>query len=200
MIALVGSELHRMATVRSSRASLAVSVPLAALVGWVNIDGWSLLVWLGAFAFAVMVVAQHHQHRTAVLLYLARPGRLPVLAGQVITAVLVAVGFAATSGVAVLARGEGDRYANNLIAVSLTAVLGAAVTAVVRRPAWLFLAVAGWIVLAEGLLGRLSAPLPFSALLGISTGDRQRLLIAVSWAVLALLGAAVAVHRDVSGD
>ncbi|AVT40209.1 hypothetical protein [Plantactinospora sp. BB1] len=200
MIALVRSELYRVATIRSSWISIAVFSVLGALFGAVNVDAWALLAGMGAFGLAVLGVTQHYQHRTAVLLHLARPGRLPTLLGQIVAGVVVAVGFAAVSGVTVLAKGDLTQYRNTLVLAPVMAVFGAANAAVVRRPTWLFLGYAGWFVFVEGLLGRLSAPLPFSAFLGAGGGDRTSLLIAVGWTVLALLGAVVAVRRDLTGD
>ncbi|GAB3965541.1 hypothetical protein V1634_24640 [Plantactinospora veratri] len=200
MIALVRSELYRVATIRSSWISIAVFSVLGALFGAVNVDAWALLAGMGAFGLAVLGVTAHYQHRTAVLLHLARPGRLLTLLGQIVAGVVVAVGFAAVSGVTVLAKGDLTQYRNTLVLVPVMAVFGAANAAVVRRPTWLFLGYAGWFVFVEGLLGRLSAPLPFSAFLGAGGGDRTSLLIAVGWAVLALLGAAAAVRRDLTAD
>ncbi|WP_275414729.1 AAA family ATPase [Plantactinospora mayteni] len=59
---------------------------------------------------------------------------------------------------------------------------------------------AGEIVFVEGLLGRLSAPLPFSAFLGAGGGDRTSLLIAAAWTALALAGAVLAIRRDLTAD
>ncbi|MGX7676960.1 hypothetical protein [Plantactinospora sp. DSM 117369] len=200
MIALVRSELYRMATIRSSWVSIAVFSVLGALFGAVNVDAWALLAGMGAFGLAVLGVTQHFQHRTAVLLYLARPARLLTLLGQVVASVIVAVGFAAVSGVTVLAKGDLTQYRNTLTLVPVMAVFGAANAAVVRRPTWLFLGYAGWFVFVEGLLGRLSAPLPFSAFLGAGGGDRTSLLIAAAWTALALAAAAIATRRDLSTD
>lgn len=200
MIALVRSELYRVATIRSSWVSVVVFSVLGVLLGWINIDAWGLLAAMGAFGLSVMIVTQHYQHRTAVLLYLAQPRRVLVLIGQVVTGVIVTVGFVALSGVTVVAGGEATHYTNILAVVPIIAVFGAASAAIVRRPTWLFLGCAGWFVFIEGLLGRLEAPLPFSAFLGGGTGDSQSLVIAGGWAVLASVAAVVAVRRDLTGD
>jgi hypothetical protein len=84
--------------------------------------------------------------------------------------------------------------------VPVMAVFGAANAVIVRRPTWLFLGYAGWFVFVEGLVGRLAAPLPFSALLSGGGGDQRSLLVAGCWAALALVGAAIAIRRDVTGD
>ncbi|MFY1688638.1 hypothetical protein [Plantactinospora sp. WMMB782] len=200
MIALVRSELYRMATIRSSWVSIAVFGVLGALFGAVNVDAWALLAGMGAFGFGVLGVSQHFQHRTAVLLYLARPNRLTTLLGQLLAGIVVALAFAAVSGVTVLAKGDLTQYRNTLTVVPLLAVFGAANAAVLRRPTWLFLGYAGWFVFVEGLLGRLTAPLPFSSFLGAAGGDRTSLLVAAAWTLLALLAAALAIHRDVTTD
>lgn len=200
MIALVRSELYRVVTIRSSLFSLAVLGGLGLLIGWFNVDAWELLAGIGAFGLGVMHVAQHHQHRTAVLLHLARPRRLTVLAGQLVTTVLVAVGFAVLSGAGVVARGEVTQFRDTLTVVPLMALFGAANAAVLRRPTWVFLGWTGWFLFVEGLLGRLTAPLPFSAFLAAGAGDRQSLLVLAGWTGLAVVGAAVAVRRDLTGD
>ncbi|MDO3702045.1 hypothetical protein Q3W71_10190 [Micromonospora sp. C28SCA-DRY-2] len=196
----MSSELYRALTIRSSRISIVGFGVLGMLFGALNIDAWGLLAGMGAFGLAVMIVAQHHQHRTVVLLYLARPQRVLVLVGQVVTSVVVALGFAAISGVTVVARGEASRYQDILTVVPIIAVFAAANAAVVRRPTWLFLGYAGWFVFVEGLVARFEAPLPFSAFLGGGTGDQRSLLIAAAWTALACTAAAVAVRRDLPSD
>ncbi|MEQ4300842.1 hypothetical protein ABNF97_05525 [Plantactinospora sp. B6F1] len=200
MIALLRSELYRTATIRSSWISIAVFSGLGAFFGTVNVDAWALLAGMGAFGLAVLGVTQHFQHRTAVLLYLARPNRLLTLLGQLVASVVVAVGFAAVSGVTVLAKGDLTQYRDTLTLVPVMAVFGAANAVVVRRPTWLLLGYAGWFVFVEGLLGRLTAPLPFSSFLAAGGGDRTGLLIAAAWTLLALLAAAITVHRDITTD
>ncbi|MEV4628673.1 hypothetical protein AB0J90_20625 [Micromonospora sp. NPDC049523] len=200
MIAIVRSELHRAATIRSSWVSIAVLGTVGALFGWFNVDSWALLTCLGAFGLAVMTVAQHYQHRTAVLLYLAQPKRVLVLIAQVIASVVVASGVAALSGATVLAKGDLTQYRYTLTVVPVMAVFGAATAAIVRRPTWLFLGCAGWFVFVEGLVGRLKAPLPFSAFLGSGAGERDSLLIAAGWAAVAFVGAVIAIRRDLTGD
>lgn len=84
--------------------------------------------------------------------------------------------------------------------VPILAVFAAANAAIVRRPSWLFLGYAGWFVFVEGLLGRLEAPLPFSAFLGAGAGAHRSLMIAAAWTVLACAGAVIAVRRDLPSD
>ncbi|MEU6075884.1 hypothetical protein [Micromonospora sp. NPDC047074] len=200
MYALLRSELYRVATIRSSQISIVVFSALGMLFGWFNVDAWGLLAGMGAFGLAVMIVAQHHQHRTAVLLYLARPNRMTVLIGQVLTSVIVAVAVAAVSGVPVLVKGDPTHYTDTLAVVPVMAVFGAANAAIVRRSTWVFLGYAGWFVFVEGLIGRLKAPLPFSAFLEAGTGDSRNLVITAAWALLASGVALVAVRRDLTGD
>jgi hypothetical protein len=200
MIALVRSELHRATTIRSSWLSIAVFGMFGLLIGGFNVDAWQLLVGFGAFGLAITNVTQHYQHRTVLLLHLAQPHRVLVLIGQVVTSVIVAVGFAALSGVTVLAQGELVQYRNSLAVVPVMAVFGAANAAIVRRPTWLFLGYSGWFIFVEGLLGRLEAPLPFSAFLASSGGDRRSLLVLTGWAALAVVGAVFATRRDLTGD
>ncbi|MFC6020780.1 hypothetical protein ACFP2T_32005 [Plantactinospora solaniradicis] len=170
------------------------------LLGAVNIDAWALLVGMGAFGLSAMIVSQHYQHRTAVLLYLAKPRRVAVLVGQVVTAVIVTVGIVAVSGLTVALKGDPTRYGNLMATLPILGVFGAATAAIVRRSTWLFLGAACWFVFVEGLGGRLRAPLPFSAFLGAGAGDPRSLVIAGSWTILAVVVAMVAVGRDVTGD
>lgn len=200
MWAVIRSDLYRTATIRSSRIALLVLAVLGALLGWVNVDAWGLLVGMAAFGLAAMVVTQHHQHRTVVLLYLAVPRRVAVLAGHLVAAAVLATGFVAISGLTLLARGEPDRYRDLLLVAPVMAAFGAAGAAVVRRSTWLLLGGAGWFVFVEGLFTRLAAPLPFSAFLTAGGGDPRGLLIASAWTALAVVVAAIAVGRDLTGD
>ena len=109
MIALVRSELYRMATIRSSWVSIVLFGAVAASFGVLNAYWWALFVGVGAFGISVFTVAQHYRHRTAALLYLARPRRIQVLIAQVVTTVAVAWGFAALTGITVLPRAKTSR-------------------------------------------------------------------------------------------
>jgi len=200
VIALVRSEVYRLATIRSSWVSMALFAALGMLFGLLSADMWALLAGVGAFGLAVMAVCQHHQHGTAVLLHLARPRRTLVLAGQLVTVVLVTTAFAAVSGLLVLMGGEATQYGNTLLVVPVMAVFGAANAAVLRRSTYLFIGYSAWFVFIEGLLGKLAAPLPFSAYLLASAGESDSMLILVGWSLLALVAAGIAIHRDVAGD
>ncbi|MEU4565603.1 hypothetical protein [Micromonospora sp. NPDC023956] len=200
MTAVLRSELLRAVTLRSSVVTLTVLVATGLLFGTFEAGMWALLVGLGAFGIGVVGTTQHFQHRTAVLLHLGQPRRLRVLTGQAAAYVLIGLAVAALSGMTVLVGGKTDRYASALVAVPLMAVFGVATAAVVRRTTWLFLGSAGWFIFVEGLLGRLKLPLPFTTFLDGSTGDARALALFAGWTVLALAAAAVAVHRDLTGD
>ncbi|WP_406059866.1 hypothetical protein [Micromonospora sp. NBC_00860] len=200
MISILRSDLYRTATIRSSSISLAVLVLLGLLLGAVNIDAWALLAGMGAFGFAAMVVAQHYQHRTAFLLYLSQPRRMVVLGGQLAAAIVVATAFVATSGLAVLIRGESGPYKDLLTVVPIMAILAASCASIVRRSTWLLLGSAGWFVFVEGLIGRLKLPLPFTSLISAGTGDTRGLLIASLWAGVAVVVASLSIGRDLTGD
>ncbi|WDZ85859.1 hypothetical protein [Micromonospora cathayae] len=200
MFAVIRSDLHRTATIRSSRIFLLAFVVLGLLIGWVNADSWGLVAGMAAFGLAAMIVAQHHQHRTAVLLHLAVPRRMSVLAGQLIAAAVVTTALVAASGLTLLAGGEADRYRNLLTVVPLMAVFGAAGVTVVRRSTWFFFGCAGWFVFVEGLVGRLQTPLPFTAFLSAGSGDVRGLLLASGWTALAVIAAGFALGRDLTGD
>jgi hypothetical protein len=100
----------------------------------------------------------------------------------------------------VLAAGETAQFRSTLVVVPLMALFGVANATVVRRPTWLLLGYAGWLIFVEGLIGKLEQPVPFSAFLAAGAGDRRSLLIVAAWTVLAMIGAAVAVRRDLTTD
>src|SRR5262245_52984282 len=99
MLTLIRSELYRMATIRSSWVSIALFGFVAAAFGVLGPSYWALFAGLGAFGISALTVAQHHQHRTVALMYLARPRRLTALFAQVATTVIVSWVVAALSGV-----------------------------------------------------------------------------------------------------
>ena len=98
-----------------------------------------------------------------------------------------------------LGNGDLTQYRNTLTVIPIMAIFGAATAAIVRRPSWL-LGFAGWFVLVEGMIGQMKAALPFSAYLSGGAGERDSLLIAAGWAVLAFVGAVIAIRRDLTGD
>lgn len=200
MIAVLRSELYRTLTVLSSWLSMAASMALGLLFSWFSEEFWSLFAGLGAFGVAVVVTGQHYQHRTAVLLYLAQPRRLRALAAQCLSAALIATVLAAVSGLNLFATDKGAQYAATLSVVPLIAFFGVATTTVVRKPVWLFAGFAGWLLFVEGLINRLEGPLPFSSFLQAATGDRDQLGVFAAWTAAALIVAAWAVRRDLSGD
>jgi len=200
MIAVVRSELYRLSTIRSTAWSLVAFTAAGILLGTVGADFWALLAGVGAFGFGVTGVSQHYQHRTAVLLYLARPRRILVLLAQLITAVLVSLAFTAVSGAVVLIQGDRERYLITLVVAPIMAVLGAAAAAIARSATVLFVGFAAWILFVEAMYGKLQEPLPFSAYLDAASGDVHKLLILVGWTVAVVVGAAFAVRRDLNGD
>lgn len=200
MIAVVRSELYRLSTVRSSAMSVAVFGAFGILLSLISADMWALLAGVAAFGFGVTGVSQHHQHRTAVLLYLARPRRILVLLGQLATAVIVSVGFTAASGAIVLIQGDPRRYLITLLVAPLMAVLGAAAAAIVRSATFLFVGFAAWILFVEAMYGKMQEPLPFSAYLDAANGDGRRLLILLGWTLAVIAGALFAIRRDLNSD
>ncbi|MFD0523895.1 hypothetical protein [Paractinoplanes durhamensis] len=187
MTTLLRSELYRMATIRSSWVSIALFGFLAAAFGILDAHFWALFAALGAFGIAALTIAQHHQHRTIALLYLARPNRLTVLFAQVITTVLVSEVFAVLTGITVrLKDGNGQIFTNTLIVVPVMAVFAAAVASIVRRASWMLMGFAAWFVIVEGLVGKLEWHLPISAFLKAAAGDGFGLEVFIVWAVTAL--------------
>lgn len=200
MIAVLRSELYRTLTVLSSWVSMGVSLALGLMFGWFSEEFWSLFAGLGAFGVAVVVTGQHYQHRTAVLLYLGQPRRLRALAAQCLSAALVATVLAAASGLTLFAADEGGQYLSTLAVVPLIAIFGVANTVVVRKPVWLIAGYGGWLLFVEGLIARLEGSLPFTSFLQAATGDGRQLATFAAWTAGALVVAAWAVRRDLTGD
>jgi hypothetical protein len=200
VIAVVRSELYRLSTVRSSAFSLAIFTGVGILLGMIGADFWALLAGVGAFGFGVTGVSQHFQHRTAVLLYLARPRRVRVLLGQLVTTVIVGAGFTAASGLGVLIQGNRERYLITLMVAPVMAVLGAAAAAIARSATFLFVGFVAWIIFVEAMYGKLQEPLPFSAYLDAASGDMRKLVLLLGWTLATIVGAAFAIRRDLTGD
>ncbi|BCJ47836.1 hypothetical protein GCM10010168_21950 [Actinoplanes ianthinogenes] len=200
MIAVLRSELYRSLTVPASLIALLGFGALAVLTGWFDKNFWTLLAGLGTFSTAVMVTAQHYQHRTALLLFLGRPQRLSVLAVQCLVAVALGVVLVAVSGIPVLLNGDSHQYATTLQTTPVIAVFGVANATIIRRPLWLLTGYLGWLVFVEGLIGRLESPLPFTSFLLASAGDAKALVALLTWTAVALPVAAWSIRRDLSGD
>jgi hypothetical protein len=200
MIAVIRSELYRLATTRSSALSLSAFSIFGASLSVFGADFWALLAGVGAFGFGVTGVSQHYQHRTAVLLCLARPQRVSVLAGQLITTFVLSLGLTAVSGLIVPILWNWKWYLVTLMVAPLMAVFGAAAAAIVRRATFLFVGCTAWIVFVEAMYGKLREPLPFSTYLDAASGDMNKLLLLLGWTLAAIAGAAFAVRRDLSGD
>jgi hypothetical protein len=203
MLTLIRSELYRMATIRSSWVSIALFATLAASFGVLDAYWWAMFAGIGAFGISALTVGQHFQHRTAALLYLARPKRFPVLLAQVITTVAVSWGLAALTGITPYVndgiRGE-LTYRHTMLVVPVMAVFAAATAAIVRRSSWLILGFAIWFVVVEGLVGQLKWWLPFSAYLKASGGDAFGLELFIFWAVVAVAAALPLLARDLPAD
>jgi hypothetical protein len=195
--AVLRSELRRTLMIRSSWISIALTVAVGLTFGVFSVDFWSLFAGLGAFGIAATTTAQHYQHRTAILLFLGRPNRLGTLAAQCVAAAVVTTATAAVSGLTVATE---PGFGTTLLVVPLITFFGVAVATVVRRPTWLLIGSMVWLLFGEGLIGKLKAPLPFSAYLDASTGDHQRLLVFVAWTAGALAVAGYSINRDLTGD
>lgn len=200
MATLIRSELYRLATVRASWIPIALFGFLAAAAGVLNAYWWAMFAGIGAFGISVLTVAQHYQHRTAALLYLARPNRFAVLLAQVVTTVAVSWGITAVSGVTVLLKGGAGTHRQTLVVVPIMAVFGAALAAIVRRSSWLLYGFAVWFVVVEGLAGQLKWPLPMTSYLDASGGDAFGLEVFLVWAVVTLGVAVPTLARDLPAD
>ncbi|MEV6599170.1 hypothetical protein AB0M36_20270 [Actinoplanes sp. NPDC051346] len=198
MIAVLRSELYRSLTVRSSWVSLTGFALVAALTGWFSEDFWSLFAGLGAFGLAVMLTAQHYQHRTAVLVFLGQPHRLRALAAQCVVAIVLGLLLAAVSGIPIVLMGSAAQYSSTLTVVPLIAVFGVANATIVRRPLWLLAGYLGWVLFVEGLFGRLQEPLPFTSFLFASAGRTEFVLALLAWTAAALPPAAWCIRRDLT--
>ncbi|GLY06702.1 hypothetical protein [Actinoplanes sp. NBRC 101535] len=200
MTADVLSELYRILTVRSSWISILGFAFLGVATAWFSPEFWSMFAGMGGFGVAALTTAQHYQHRTVVLLLLGRPRRVRALIVQSVTAALLTIPPAAVSGLAVLRDGTPGSYLWTLAAVPVMAVFGVAGATVVRRPVWLLAGWGLWLLVVEGLLGQLDAPLPFSAYLSAAAGDRHGFGVLLLWAGAGFLAGAVSIRRDLSGD
>ncbi|XVU27666.1 hypothetical protein ACQPZJ_11705 [Actinoplanes sp. CA-054009] len=200
MTAVIRSELYRTLSIRSSWVSLAGTAALAMVFGFLSADFWSLFAGLGAFGIAVVTTSAHYQHRTAVLLFLGRPRRLTVLAGQCVAAVLIAVALTVISGFTFIGGQEMKQFTGTLVAVPMIALFGVANATLVRRPLWLFVGYISFITFVEGLLGQLKDPWPFTSFLDAASGKPEGLLKFTLWTVLAMAAAIWSIRRDLSGD
>jgi hypothetical protein len=199
---LILSQLHRLATIRSSWLSILVFAVLATSFGILEPYWWALFVGIGTFGIAVLTVAQHYQHHTVTLLYLAHPKRLPVLVALVLTTVGTTLVFAALTGIPVLFQ-DGNAHAmykRTLLVVPLMAVFGTAVAAIVRRSSWIFYGFALWFLLIEGLAGQLKWPLSISSYLEAARGVPLGRFFFTGWAVLTLAAATLTLFRDLNSD
>jgi hypothetical protein len=201
--AVLRSELRRTLMIRSSWVTIAFIIAAGLGFGVFSVDFWTLFVGLGAFTIAATTTAQHYEHRTAVLLFLGRPHRLRTLAAQCIAAAIITTATAALSGLTVGREGgetDAGQYATTLLVIPLITCFGVALATLVRRPTWLLIGSMVWLLFVEGLLGKLKAPLPFTAFLTASTGNGRQLLVFVGWTALSLVVAGYAINRDLTGE
>lgn len=200
MIAVMRSEFYRLCTVRSWWLSLIGAGLLTTAVGVLGDGPWAALVGMATFGFGVVAGTQHYQHRTAVLLFLARPRRLSVLFGQIVTYVAAATAFAAVTGVPVLFS-QPAAYLTTIMATPFLAVFAASNAVILRRPIWILAGWGGWFVAVEVLAGRLILPGPFAGFLrGGSQSSLTYFAVLVVWAVASAIVAGWAVRRDLAGD
>jgi len=200
MTAVVRTELYRLATVRSWWLSVVGACALTTLVAFGESGPWAGLVGMVTFLFGVVGAAQHYQHRTAFLVFLARPRRLAVLAGQTVAYAAAALLFAAATGLPVLAQGRVDDYACTVLGAPLLAVFAVANAAILRRPIWIIIGWGLWFVIVDALIGRLEIPLPFSSYLNGSVRDHTMGIALIGWAAVSLGAAGWFIRRDVTGD
>jgi hypothetical protein len=200
MIPVIRTELYRIRTVRSSWLALVAAAVLCTAAGVVRTGMWSFLVGAIAFLLGVVGAAQHYQHRTAVLLFLARPRRLTVLSGQLLAHATVAVVFAAVTGVAALIRGELRGYLITIGATALITMFAVANAVILRKPVWVIIGYGLWFLFVEGLVGQFHLPGPFSGYLIGTLKDPWWVGVLAFWSVLATLVAAHSVNRDLTGD
>jgi hypothetical protein len=200
VIAVLRAELYRTVTIRSSWVAVAVAIALGVVFDWFSPEFWTLFAGLGSFGVAVMSASQHYQHRTSVLLFLGQPRRLLVLAAQCLCAMLVSLLIAGVSGLVIIQGGDVARFRSTMAVVPLMAIFGVANATIVRRPLWLFAGYAGWLLFAEGLIGKLDSPLPFSSFLLTAAGDHRYLMAVLGWTAASVLAAVWSIRRDLTGD
>ncbi|MDI6097082.1 hypothetical protein QLQ12_00475 [Actinoplanes sp. NEAU-A12] len=200
MIAVVRSELYRGVTILSSWLALIGFSFLAALFGWFSEDVWSLFAGVGAFGIAVTVISQHYQHRTSLLLFLAKPHRWRVLVAQCLVTALMGTLLVAISGVAVLLEGDVVQYRSTVLVAPVMSVFGVLCTTVVRRPLWLVAGALGWLLLAEGIINRGAIGLPFASFMLAAGGSMKGLLVLLAWTAAVLPVALWSVRKDLTGD
>ena len=198
MIALLRSEMRRTLTVPSSWLTIVAAMLLGMSFSLFSVDFWALFVALGVFGIAVVTTTQTYQHRTAMLVFLARPKRWPVLVAQCLTVVLIGLVVAAVSGVATMIAGDWERFAGTMAAVPLLAVFGVASATLLRRAVPLFIGYGTWFVFAEGLAFRFRQPLPFTTFISAAGGHPRGLLLFAGWTTVALGAAIGAIRRDLN--
>jgi hypothetical protein len=200
MIAIMASELYRLGTVRSWWLSLLGAAVLTTGVTFLGDAPWAVVLGMAVFGFGVVFGTQHYQHRTAVLVFLARPRRTVVLAGQTLVFAFGAGAFAAVTGVPMLAS-QPASYLMGVMAAPFLAIFAVANAAILRKPITILAAYGGWFFVVEVLLGRLELPGPFTAFINTTArSSPQMVIVSVFWAVVATGVAWWAINRDVAGE
>jgi ABC-2 type transport system ATP-binding protein len=197
MIAVAQNELYRLRTVRAWWLTLPAAVALCLTAGMIDQTLWTFVVGAVVFLVGVVGTAQHYQHGTAILLFLARPQRLTVLLGHTLVYAALGAAVAAITGLGLVARQEWSTYGATIGGACLLAAFAVANAAIVRRPVWIISGYGSWLLVGELLLGQLQMPGPFTGYLAASVEGPASLLILAAWTTLAMLVAARAVERDV---
>ncbi|MEV8515366.1 hypothetical protein [Dactylosporangium sp. NPDC051484] len=197
---VVQAELYRLGTIRSWWVSLLAGWMLMLLIGVLGAGEWIFVVGLVAFVIGVVGGAQHYQHRTAVLVFLARPHRVVVLAAQALAYGLVAAVVTALGGLTRLVFGDWRTCLWAVLAAALLAVFGLANAVVLRRAIWIIVGYGVWFLVVEAFLGLLARPLPFSSYLGAASGRTGALAVLAGWVLASLAAAGALTRRDVNGS
>ncbi|SNQ52167.1 conserved membrane hypothetical protein [Frankia canadensis] len=177
-----------------------------------------LFVAYAVMAFGVLVVAQEYRHRTAALSFLAVPGRARVTAAQFVTVAgtglamcsalflaWLAVGVARYGGTGMHLDRPGQvvgAYAVVAVTVCAAGMIGVGLGTILRGSTGALLALGGCAAV-EPLTDLTRFHGPATAPLGVLAWPTSELEIsslagALCWGVLALVGALIAVRRDIS--
>ena len=200
MIAVMRSELYRLATIRMWWLSILGAGVLTTGVGLLGDAAWALVLGMAVFGFGVVFGTQHYQHRTAVLVFLAKPWRVPVLAGQTLVFALGMTAFAMVTGLPTLA-GDPQSYVLGVMVTPPLAIFAVANAAILRKPIVILAGYGGWFLVVEVLLGQLRLPGPFTAFINAAARSSPLMVfVSAFWAVAATAAAWWAIRRDMAGD
>jgi hypothetical protein len=200
VIAVMRSELYRLATIRMWWLSI---IGAGVLTGGVSLLGdaaWAVVLGMAVFGFGIVFGTQHYQHRTAVLVFLAKPRRVQMLAGQALVFAAGMTGFAMVTGLPVLASAP-ESYVLGTMVTPLLAIFAVANAAILRKPIMILAGYGGWFLVVEMLLGRLELPGPFTAFINAAARSSPLMVYALAfWAAVATAVAIWAIRRDVTAD